>query len=33
VWGRLIRSGVSIIQTDRPADLRKYIIREQIDSQ
>lgn len=33
VWGKLIGSGVSIIQTDRPADLRRYIIREEIDSE
>ena len=25
VWGRLIRSGVTIIQTDHPADLRHFI--------
>ncbi len=33
VWGRLIRSGVSIIQTDRPADLRRYILCKEIDSE
>ena len=31
VWGGLIRSGVSLIQTDRPADLHRYIIRRELD--